>query len=231
MWRRGARRRVTFDVAAVPSSIAALPVLYTFRRCPYAIRARIALRYADIDVEQREVALRDKPAHLLAISAKGTVPVLQLPDGKVIDQSLDIMSWALRHSDPDRWLVAADAHEALRWIRLNDDIFKPLLDRYKYAERHPELSRLQHLERAVDCFLHALDQRLQTHSYLLADCISWADGAVFPFVRQFAMVDKNAFDTLPLPGLQAWLGSWLSSELFASVMKQPPSGARNRAPT
>ena len=221
---------MTPDLAPGPPSTAALPVLYTFRRCPYAIRARIALRYAGINVEQREVALRDKPAALLAISAKGTVPVLQLPDGKVIGQSLDIMSWALRHSDPDRWLVAADAQEALRWVHLNDDIFKPLLDRYKYAERHPELSRVQHLERALDGYVYALDQRLQTTSCLLADRISWADVAVFPFVRQFAMVNQTAFDALPLPGLQKWLGSWSSSQLFASVMKQPPSGASCWAP-
>ncbi|MBC7707461.1 MAG: glutathione S-transferase N-terminal domain-containing protein, partial [Rhodoferax sp.] len=95
----------------------------------------MALRYAGIDVEQCEVALRDKPAAMLAISAKGTVPVLQLVDGRVIDQSLDIMQWALGQSDPDGWLVAGDSQEAPRWVRLNDEIFKPLLDRYKYAER------------------------------------------------------------------------------------------------
>lgn len=221
---------MTPDLAPGPPSTAALPVLYTFRRCPYAIRARIALRYAGINVEQREVALRDKPAALLAISAKGTVPVLQLPDGKVIDQSLDIMSWALRHSDPDRWLLAGDADEALHCIRLNDDTFKPLLDRYKYAERHPELSRGQHLERALDGYLRPLDRRLQAHAYLLGTRISWADIAIFPFVRQLEAVDKTAFGALPLRGLQRWLGGWLSSELLASVMEKPASGGRCFAP-
>ena len=202
---------------------AAIAVLYTFRRCPYAIRARMALRYSGIDVEHREVALRDKPAAMLAISAKATVPVLQLADGKVIDQSLDIMCWALRQADPDGWLVAGDTDEAMRWVRLNDETFKPLLDCYKYAGRHPEFSRAEHRERALDNFVHPLEQRLQAGGYLLGSRISWADVALFPFVRQFAMVDKPGFDALPLQGVQTWLDHWLSSALFLSVMEIPPT--------
>ena len=183
----------------------------------------MALRYAGIEVEQREVALRDKPASLLAISPKATVPVLQLPNGEVIDHSLDIMAWALRQADPDRWLAAGDAEEAdeaMRWISLNDDAFKPLLDRYKYAERHPEFSRAEHRELALESLVRPLGQRLREGTYLLGPRISWADVAIFPFVRQFAMVDKAWFDGLPLTALQTWLGAWLSSGLFAAVMEK-----------
>ncbi len=190
----------------------------------------MALRYAGIDIEQREVTLRDKPASMLAISVKGTVPVLQLPDGKVLDQSLDIMSWALRQSDPAGWRLAGDLDRAMHWIRLNDETFKPLLDRYKYADRHPELSRAQHLERALDGYVRTLNQRLLSGSYLLGSRVSWADVAVFPFVRQFAMVDTSAFVELRLEGVQSWLDKWLSSDLFVQVMQKPAVGAMRAAP-
>jgi glutathione S-transferase len=213
----------------LPESVA-LPVLYTFRRCPYAIRARMALRYAGIAVEQREVALRDKPAALLAISPKATVPVLQLGDGTVMQESLDIMAWALERADPEGWLDAGDADQAMQWIQLNDEAFKPLLDRYKYADRYPELSRSEHRERALKGFVDPLDCKLREDDYLLGARISWADVAIFPFVRQFAMVDKDWFDTAPLHGIQAWLAGWLSSALFASVMVKPPSAAQHEQP-
>jgi glutathione S-transferase len=209
-------------MAPWPPSTATLPVLYTFRRCPYAIRARMALRYASIDVEHREVALRDKPACMLAISAKGTVPVLHLADGKVLDQSLEIMSWALRQADPAGWLLSGNADEARNWVQLNDQTFKPLLDRYKYAERHPELLPAQHFERALDGYVRTLDERLLASPFLMGACVSWADVAIFPFVRQFAMVDVVKFQAMPMPGVQRWLDDWLSSELFAWVMLKLP---------
>jgi glutathione S-transferase len=202
-------------------SAAARPVLYTFRRCPYAIRARMALRYAGIDVEQREVSLRDKPASMLAISAKGTVPVLQLADGTVLHQSLDIMGWALRQFDPAGWLLTGDPDQAMHWVRLNDETFKPLLDRYKYAERHVEQSRAQHLQLALDGYVRVLNQRLMASTYLLGSCVSWADVAIFPFLRQFAMVDRIAFDNMRLEGVRSWLEKWLASELFTRVMQKP----------
>lgn len=198
----------------------ALPVLYSFRRCPYAIRARMTLRYAGIQVQTREVNLRQKPAALLAISPKATVPVLQLPSGEVIDQSLDIMDWALRQSDPAGWLGAGEPGEARRWISLNDGPFKTLLDRYKYAERHPELSMAAHRDRALDALVKPMDDQLRGARYLLGPRISIADVALFPFVRQFARVDKPWFDAMALPALQAWLNAWLSCELFTSVMHQ-----------
>ena len=197
----------------------ALPLLYSFRRCPYAIRARMALRYAGVEVAVREVALRDKPQALRAISPKATVPVLQLASGEVLDQSLDIMLWALRQSDPDGWLVAGDLVLAGSWIAFNDGPFKLLLDRYKYAQRHPELSLQAHRERALDALVYRLDAQLRASAFLLGPTSSFADVALFPFVRQFALVDKAWFDAMPLPGLQRWLSGWLGCALFASVMQ------------
>ena len=203
-----------------------LPVLYSFRRCPYAIRARMALRYAGVPVDIVEVALRQKPAELLAASPKGTVPVLVTPDGAVIDQSLDIMQWALRQSDPDGWLVAGGAGEADRWIALNDETFKPLLDRYKYATRHPELTTAEHRSHALDAMIRPMQVQLQHTRWLLGPQMSIADVALFPFVRQFAGVDRAWFDAQPLPALQAWLTKWRDSSLFNLAMdKAAPTAA------
>ncbi len=193
----------------------ALPVLYSFRRCPYAIRARMTLRYAGVAVEIIEVALRQKPAALLALSPKGTVPVLVTVDGKVIDQSLYIMHWALRQSDPDGWLGVGASSEADRWIALNDEIFKPLLDRYKYAARHPELTPAEHRSRALDAMIRPMQAQLRQTRWLVGPQISIADVALFPFVRQFAGVDRAWFDAQPLHALQAWLTTWLDSSLFS----------------
>lgn len=196
-----------------------LPVLYSFRRCPYAIRARLALRYAQVPHELKEVALRNKPAEMLALSPKGTVPVLHLPDGRVLEQSLDIMRWALAQHDPDGWLSVASTEAMQALIDANDLRFKPLLDRYKYAERHPEQSREAWRARAVDALLMPLESRLQTHPYLLADRISLADMALLPFVRQFAQVDRAWWDeAAKLPALARWLDQLTGSALFQAVM-------------
>lgn len=199
----------------------ALPVLYSFRRCPYAIRARMALRYAGIEVTVREIALGDKPADFMALSPKATVPVLQLPDGEVIDQSLAIMQWALQQNDPQGWLRVGTSDEAQQWIALNDDIFKPLLDRYKYATRHPELPASAHRAAAIAAFIAPLNARLLQTPYLFGPSPSVADVALFPFVRQFAWVDKAWFDAAPLAGVQAWLAAWLGSDAFGAVMEKP----------
>ncbi|MCY7306362.1 MAG: glutathione S-transferase [Rhodoferax sp.] len=201
-----------------------VPILYTFRRCPYAIRARMALHYSAVVVQQCEVELRSKPVELLRASPKATVPVLLLPDGAVIDQSLDIMHWALRQSDPDGWLSGADSDQVAYWIGLNDGPFKDLLDRYKYAERHPALSRATHRANALDAFVGPLDTRLREHPAVCGDRVSIADVALLPFVRQFAMVEPNWFDAAPLPGVQAWLDRWLQSELFRFVMDRQKPG-------
>lgn len=208
----------------------ALPLLYSFRRCPYAIRARMALRYAGIEVTLREVALGDKPADFVALSPKATVPVLQLPSGEVFDQSLSIMQWALQQNDPQAWLSAgmrtgrSPPHAALnatQWIVLNDEIFKPQLDRYKYATRHPELPASTHRQAALSAMIQPLNALLLQAPYLFGAKPSVADVALFPFVRQFSLVDKAWFDAAPLAGVQAWLAAWLANDLFVAVMEKP----------
>jgi len=195
--------------------------LYSFRRCPYAMRARMALRYADVPVEIVEVSLKDKPAQMLALSPKGTVPVLDA-DGVVIDESLQIMRWALAQNDPDDWLLAGDSFAALwmeKLIEGNDQIFKTALNRYKYAERYPE-QPMEAYRAEGGLFLQKLDELLEGREYLLADHQSLADIALLPFVRQFAHVDREWFEQTPYVRLQAWLQRFLESELFTSIMKK-----------
>ncbi|VVN84538.1 glutathione S-transferase [Pseudomonas fluorescens] len=193
--------------------------LYSFRRCPYAMRARMALRYCAVAVNILEVSLKAKPAEMLALSSKGTVPVLSV-DGRVIDESLEIMHWALEQNDPQDWLlkddlVAQQASAAL--IEENDQLFKVYLDRYKYADRYPE-QPMEHYRGQGAVFLQKLDDLLQQHDYLLADHPSLADIALVPFVRQFAHVDRDWFAQTPYRHLQAWLQRFLESELFVGVM-------------
>ena len=192
-------------------------ILYSFRRCPYAIRARMALAYANVQCELRELILRDKPADMLKHSPKGTVPVLITADGKVVDESLAVMLWALEKNDPNNWRhnLATD----LEIIELNDRVFKPLLDRYKYADRHPELSEQQHRELTLP-YIKNLNESLIEHNFLTADHIGLADIALFPFIRQYAWVNKAWFDQLPLSQLQQWLDYFLNSSLFHQVMKK-----------
>ncbi len=200
-------------------------VLYSYRRCPYAMRARMALAYAQLPVEIREISLREKPASMLAISPKGTVPVLQA-DNLVIEQSLEIMFWALQKSDPDQWLKSSVLDEALQLIELNDGSFKALLDQYKYPERikvSPSLTREAILEKAIQTFIAPLDERLGSQPFLLGDQLTIADIAIFPFIRQFAMVDKNWFDSAPFPHLKKWLDFHLESPLFLGVMQKYPT--------
>ena len=204
-----------------------LPVLYSFRRCPYAIRARMALLYASINVELREVLLREKPPSMLAISAKGTVPVLQLHDGTVLDQSCDIMHWALAQSDPQQWLRADLAEVSGDLISRNDNQFKHDLDSYKYWPRFdcedqnvPGNASQITARDQCELFLVELEQRLSRRPYLLAEQLTIVDIALFPFVRQFAFVDKEWFDQSPYPALRAWLQQLLDSELFLRAMKK-----------
>jgi glutathione S-transferase len=191
--------------------------LYSFRRCPYAMRARMALRYSGVPVEIVEVSLKAKPAEMLAISPKGTVPVLDA-DGRVIDESLEIMRWALAQNDPQNWLLDGDSRIA-ELIEANDQGFKVDLNRYKYAERYPEQPmEVYRAQGAV--FLQRLEGLLQDRDYLLADHPSLADIALLPFVRQFAHVDREWFAQTPYPRLQAWLHNFLESNLFTLIMKK-----------
>ncbi|MFJ1267103.1 glutathione S-transferase [Legionella lytica] len=194
-----------------------IPTLYTFRRCPYAIRARMALAYAQISVTQYEVDLKNKPLELLQHSAKGTVPVLILQNGQVIDQSLDIMLWALKQADPDGWLNPKLKAAGDKLIHQNDTQFKPILDRYKYS---PEPTIARNYREQAHSYLKHIDSLLASRPYLLADHISLADIALFPFIRQFFMVDKAWFAQSEYTHLQTWLQSFLDSELFHRIMQK-----------
>lgn len=169
-------------------------ILYTFRRCPYAMRARMAMAYAGLTFEVREVVLRDKPPEMLTVSPKGTVPVLQVGD-TVIDESLDVMRFALHQADPDHWLDVD--RELWDWVSRCEDEFKPGLDCYKYHDRHPHSQKTYRGQ--CEGFLSALDRQLQHQSgtYVAGDRVSVIDVALFPFVRQFAHVDKPWFDQQP----------------------------------
>lgn len=181
----------------------------------------MALQYASVNVELREVLLRDKPVAMLEASAKGTVPVLVLPDGRVIDESYDVMRWALAKSDPDSWWQQDLEPETDELVNENDFVFKQHLDRYKYADRHPEQPQSYYRGKA-ERFLQLLEQKLTLNTYLLTGQPTFADIAVFPFIRQFAFVDKAWFDQAPYLKLQGWLQAFLDSELFLSVMTKFP---------
>lgn len=195
-----------------------LPRLYSFRRCPYAMRARLGIVFAELQVELREIVLRNKPAQMLAISPKGTVPVLQLAgsDGRVIEESREILEWALAQNDP-HGLLNTDLARANALIEQNDNEFKHWLDRYKYADRHPEFTQLEYRQKG-EVFLQVLDELLGKNTYLLGDNISIADIGIMPFVRQFAHVDREVFYGLPYPHLQQWLKDWLEHPAFLQIM-------------
>lgn len=222
-----------FKLISRPMTSSNPPILYSFRRCPYAMRARLALAGSGVAIELREIVLRDKPAEMLAVSPKGTVPVLQLPDGSVIDESLDIIYWALAQSDPHNWLGSdsgALAMQAKGLIATNDQQFKAALDRYKYYDRFPEYSQA-HYRSAGELFIRQLEGRLSDHDYLLGARCSLADIAIFPFIRQFAHVDREWFFSADYPALQGWLNRFTDSDLFSSIMyKYSPWRAGDRPP-
>lgn len=172
-----------------------------------------------MQVEEIEVKLSAKPAAMLALSPKGTVPVLQLTDGIVIDESLDIMRWALSQHDPDGWL-AADDKSATALINLNDTDFKRALDNYKYPARNPHQSQQHYRDMDAAIFLRELETRLTRQRYLCGDNITLADAAIFPFVRQFVAVDANWFNTSTYAAVRRWHDAWLASALFQQVMKK-----------
>lgn len=181
------------------------------------MRARLGLLFAEQQVELREVVLKNKPPQMLDISPKGTVPVLQLIDGTVIEQSREIMLWALEQNDPENLLDKIVLNEANALIDQNDNEFKYWLDRYKYADRHLEMTQEEYRQQG-EVFLQRLDALLSKNSYLLGANISVADISIMPFVRQFAHVDRNIFYDLPYPNLQRWLKGWLQHPLFLHAM-------------
>jgi glutathione S-transferase len=180
----------------------------------------MAIRHSGIRVELREVILKNKPQELIRLSIKGTVPVLLLQDGRVLDESMDIMHWSLQQRDPDRWGYGDDAHlchTATTLIDENDQTFKTTLDHYKYWDRYPEHPIAFYRKRGEE-FLQRLEQQLVHHPYLICDRLTLADIAIFPFIRQFAHVDRSWFDQSPYQRLRTWLDGILGTTLFTEVM-------------
>ncbi|MFY0637309.1 glutathione S-transferase [Maricaulis maris] len=195
-----------------------LPILWSFRRCPYAMRARLSLHAAGIAVEHREILLRDKPPAMLEASPKGTIPVLVLED-QVIDESLDIMLWALRQHDPEGWL--REERDALKLAAACDARFKPHLDRYKYATRYADTDPQEHRAAAAE-FVTDLEDRLSHSPALGGAQAGLADYAIFPFIRQYAHTDRDWFAAQNWPSVQAWLDTHLNTVRFAEIMRKHP---------
>ncbi|MCJ8324919.1 MAG: glutathione S-transferase [Hyphomicrobiales bacterium] len=209
-----------------------LPILYSFRRCPYAMRARIGILEAGIKVELREILLRDKPAHMLEISPKATVPVLLLPNGQVIDESLDIMLWALQQNDPNQ-LLAGDMASMLELIEQTDGSrnshFKHHLDRYKYATRYTDDASNDDSQNTglnarnqAEIFIQKLEFLLTEQPFLMGQDVSLADLAIAPFVRQFANSGRQWWDSTPYPNTQQWLAAFIASDRFVCIFKKLP---------
>jgi glutathione S-transferase len=185
------------------------------------MRAHMALKYSGLTVELREVSLKSYPEEARRISAKATVPVLQLSDGTVLDESWNIVKWALQKNDPDNWMGPDNAHliDAEMLVETNDFSFKEDLDHYKYADRFPEYSA-EYYRQACEEFIEELEDMLSENSFLLSERISLPDISVFPFVRQFSIVDKSWFEQAPYPNVQYWLNTLTSSSLFESVFQK-----------
>ncbi len=182
------------------------------------MRARMALYQAGVVCEIIEVSLRNKPPALIALSPKATVPVLQTHEGHVIEESLDIMRWALEQNDPDGWLQSCAYDDHLEMLRTNDGAFKHWLDRYKYFERYPERPQEYYRDEAVKVLIEPLESRLSQYPYLGRTRPCLTDAAIFPFVRQFVAVDPGWFTSGPWTATQGWLERWLASEVFAAIM-------------
>lgn len=206
------------------------PTLYSFRRCPYAIRARLALCQSGVVVALREVDLKNKPAALLAVSPQATVPVLDAGPGRVLAQSLEIMHWALAQAPDPGWLQRGDSAAQRQLVATADGDFKHWLDRYKYAERHPERVPAAYRDDAVRCLIEPLEGALQATGHLGGEGPSWADAAVFALVRQFAAVDAGWWAASPWVATQRWLAHWQSSPLFAACMQKYPVWQPGDAP-
>ena len=198
-----------------------IPILYSFRRCPYCMRAHMALKQAGIKVELREVKLSDMPEELLAVSPDKTVPVLVLVDGTAIDESWEIVKWALAQNDPGNWLGEDNALllDAEMLVETNDYSFKEDLDHYKYADRFPEQNK-EDYRQACEEFIVELEEALSESPYLIAEHLSLADIGVFPFIRQFSLVDIEWFQQAPYPNVQQWLKGLIHSELFENVFQK-----------
>ncbi len=194
------------------------PILYSFRRCPFAMRARLALHAADITVILREVALKNKPQAMLSLSLKATVPVLQLPNGDVLEESFEIMLWALYQNDPCNLLISnkRENQAALDLIHVSTEM-NALIREIKFNERHPELSLKQAQENILP-YLDKFEALLQNHTYLNGETLKYIDYALFPFIRQLIHIDPNWFSTLPYPETYRWYKKLHTSEAFQHIM-------------
>lgn len=182
----------------------------------------MAIYSAGIKVEHIEVSLKNKPQSLLDYSPKGTVPVVVTASGEVIDQSRAIMLWALHQADPENWLLQNDLaiHQGMnRLVDICDNEFKPLLDRYKYFDRHPEYSQLEYRQQA-ETFINHLENQLEQYTFLVDAQMRFADVAIFPFIRQFAAVDAEWFTQSPYKKLQVWLMACVNTDMFQKIMKK-----------
>lgn len=205
--------------------MSAPPILYSFRRCPYAMRARMALLVSKTQCEIREVKLSSKPAEMLEASPKGTVPVMVLSTGAVLDESLDIMRWALRQNDPENWLARQDTE----LIEACDGPFKHHLDRYKYSHRYEDCDPLVHRASGLD-FLRQLEDRLLAQTFLFGNTRGLADAAIMPFVRQFAVADRTWFADQTIPRVKGWLERLMDAALFARIMPKLAPWVRGDEP-
>ena len=194
-----------------------LPILYSFRRCPYAMRARMAIHISSQKCEILEVLLRDKPPSMLEYSSKGTVPVLVLQSGEVIDESLDVIEWALNLNDPDNWQRSKDNEKTKELIKINDGEFKHHLDRYKYSKRYDNEDPEFHRKKCLS-FIEKVNSELQNSKYIFDDEISYIDISLLPFIRQFRIADNEWFDELPYENVKSWLYIFLNSEILKSIM-------------
>ena len=201
----------------------ALPILYSFRRCPYAIRARLALSFAKIRYALREVDLAHKPQEMLTISPKGTVPVLQFPDQRVLEESMDIVHWALSENYPIDWvrMSLSQQHAANQLIVSLHDEFIPALNRFKYPDRYVKVDEQAQRELLMR-FFNAIDLRLHKHKFVFGDAPCYLDICIFPFVRQSWIADKQWFESMPNQWLINWFDYWLQHSVFTQTMQKTP---------
>ena len=195
-----------------------LPILYSFRRCPYAMRARMVLLHSKIQCEIREIKLSNKPKEMLAISPKGTVPVLILENGDILDESLDVMLWAIEQGNL-RNLFNSGKKEILDLIKINDGEFKDAIDRYKYSSLYPEKPMIEY-RKMGELFLEKIESYLEKNKFIFGKNISLADLAIFPFVRQFCRVDIDWFNSSLFKKIKEWTLFFEGSENFIDIMRK-----------
>lgn len=206
------------------SPTAPLPILYSLRNCPYAIRARIGIYRARQKVILRDVKLSNKPKEMISASPKGTVPILVFEQAPVIEQSLEIMLWALRSSDPENLLHQEQDSalgDMLSLIDTFDNQFKSRLEQYKCAKRYHG-DNVTESRAACEPYLQDLEQRLNKHQFVISEQESLADLAILPFIRQFARVERQWYLQAPYPKLRHWLNNYLQSKMFSKVMTKHP---------